>query len=255
MANLTWSRLRARLGSGTLGLLSALLIIYVAQLVLLRTPAGPFIEELYLSPHSVFRKGHVWQPFTYVWLHSPAEPFHLLFNGLVLFWFGPGLERIWGTRRFLRAYLIFAAGGALATLAWGLGAYAGLYFPADARAVHLGASGAIMGCAIAWGLVHANQPIHLLFIGQTRGIAIVWIFVGIEILRALSFARGLSVSSHVGGMLAAFVLCRGWWRPSMWVGLVRRGNLKRKKKSIERELRVISGGGQPRDPSDPKNWN
>jgi len=255
MPHPVWHRLRARLGPGTLGILAALLGIYIAQLVLLRTPAGPVIERLYLSPYEVFREGALWQPFTYVWLHSPAEPFHLLFNGLVLFWFGPALERIWGTRAFLRAYAIFAAGGAVATLAWGLVGYLGLIAPGAAQTAHLGASGAIMGVAIAWGLVHANQQIHLLFIGPTRGIAIVWIFVGIEILRALSFARGLSVSSHVGGMLAAFILCRGLWRPSRWTSLVRRGNLKRKKRSIEHELRVIRGGGKPRDPNDPKNWN
>lgn len=255
MANDVWLRLRARLGPMTLGILSALLAIYIAQLVLLRTPLAPFVDALYLTPYEVFREGKLWQPFTYIWLHAPSEPFHLLFNGLVLFWFGPDLERIWGPRRFLKAYLTFAAGGAAATLLWGAGAYFGAYAPNEAFAPHIGASGAIMGAAIAWGLVHANQPIHLLFIGQTRGIAIVWIFVGIEALRALSFQSGLSISSHVGGMLAAFVLVRGWWRPGRWLGLVRRGNLRRKKRSIENELRVISGGGRPRDPKDPKNWN
>jgi len=255
MANDIWHRMRARLGPGTLGLMAALLGIYVAQLILLRTPAGSLIEQLYLSPYAVFREGKLWQPFTYIWLHSPSDPFHLLFNGLILFWFAPALERIWGTRPFLRAYGIFAAGGAAATLLWGLGAYWGLYLPSAAMSVHIGASGAIMGVAIAWGLVHANQPINLLFIGQTRGIAIVWIFVGIEVLRALSFAQGVSITSHVGGMTAAFVLCRGLWKPSRWLAMMKRGNLKRKKRSIEHELRVISGGGRPRDPNDPKNWN
>lgn len=255
MASATWHRLRARLGPGTAGIMAALLAIYIAQLILLRTPAASTIEGLYLTPYEVFRQGAIWQPFTYIWLHAPSQPFHLLFNGLVLFWFGPTLERLWTTRRFLRAYGIFAAGGAAATLLWGLGSYLGLFDPGFAATPHLGASGAIMGVAIAWGLVHANQPIHLLFIGQTRGIAIVWIFVGIEVLRALSFSRGLSVTSHVGGMLAAFILCRGLWRPSRWFGWLRRGRLKRKKRSIEHELRVITGGGRPRDPKDPKNWN
>jgi membrane associated rhomboid family serine protease len=91
-------QLRRRLGPGTFGIMAALLGAWVAQQLLLLMGQSAFIQELYLQPYAVFRQGKVWQPFTYVWLHSPMSPFHLLMNGLFLFWFGPDLERLWGTR-------------------------------------------------------------------------------------------------------------------------------------------------------------
>ncbi len=253
-----WAQFKRRVGPANSGLIAGLLAIYVAQLVLLRTPAAEFVSGLYLVPFDVFRHGAIWQPFTYMWLHSPADPLHLVLNLLFIFMFGPQLEALWGSKRYLRAYMIFGLTGGLFTLVWGLWGYLGLLGPASEMAAmvpHVGASGATMGVAIAWGLVHANMPVRLLLIGETRGITLVWLLLGFEALRALSLGGGTSVSSHLGGITAAFVLCRGLWRPSRWRELWRRSQLRRKRRSVERDLRVIRGGSPDRDPRDPKNWN
>ena len=54
-----------------------------------------------------------WQPVTYMFLHSPLNPFHLVFNMLMLWMFGTPLERQWGTRTFLRYYFICGLGAAI----------------------------------------------------------------------------------------------------------------------------------------------
>ncbi len=49
--------------------------------------------------------GWLWQPFTYMWLHSPGSLMHILFNMFALWMFGGQLEAVWGSRRFLNFYL------------------------------------------------------------------------------------------------------------------------------------------------------
>ena len=57
-----------------------------------------------LRPADIFGRLHVWQPVTYMFLH--AGIFHILFNMLALWMFGVELEWRWGTRAFVRYYLI-----------------------------------------------------------------------------------------------------------------------------------------------------
>jgi membrane associated rhomboid family serine protease len=241
-------------GPITLRLLIALLVFYVGQLIALR--AGfTGIGLLYLRTDQVLNQGMIWQPFTSLWLHSPRDPSHLLFNGLWLYLFGTPLERWWGTKRYLWAYVIFGLSGALLTLFFGALTYldgpAALFGPLF-QVQTLGASGAVIGLTTAWGLVHANQRMRFLLLGEMTGLQFVYIIVGIQILYALSFSA-VSSTSHFGGIFAAWILCRGLWRPSAWKQWRRRGKLKRQRARVERELRILEGGGQNGD--DPEKWN
>ena len=55
-----------------------------------------------------------WTLLTYAFVHAGLG--HIFFNMLVLFFFGPPLEERWGSREFLKFYLVAAAGGALLAL-------------------------------------------------------------------------------------------------------------------------------------------
>ncbi|MEO1234063.1 MAG: rhomboid family intramembrane serine protease [Myxococcota bacterium] len=250
-------------------LIGANVALYVVQLILLRTPAAPVITEgLYLTPSHVYRQGFVWQLFTYGWFHDPMAPTHLLFNMLWLYLFGPEMDRWWGSRRFLRAYFIFiTAGGVLTVLA-------SLFFEAVGLNLtfpivpHLGASGGTLGITMAWGLVHSNRQLNLLLVGPMTGRTFVLLLVGFQILVALSFSN-TSATAHFGGLTAAFILCRGLWRPSRWKDLFEKQRLRMKKRRIEKELDTLQKGGTPREPppgwkvidgggappDDPKKWN
>lgn len=249
-----------------IALIVANVVAYVLQLVLLRTGASPVVEALYLTPEDVYRRGFVFQLFTYGWLHAPTNPMHLAFNMLWLWLFGNPMEAWWGRRRFLFAYGLFLVCGAALTVAVALlaetGALGGLLegFP---RTQHLGASGATIGITVAWGLVNSKQPMQFLLLGRMTGGTFVLLIVGFELLVALSFSS-TSSTAHFGGILGSVVLCRGLWRPSRWAELTRRFRLKRQKAALERKLaklkktpppnwRVIEGGKEK--PDDPKRWN
>lgn len=242
---------------------------YVLELLLLRTGAAGFVEALFLVPSDVYRRGFVWQIFTYGFLHAPSAPSHLLFNMLWLWLFGNQMEAWWGRRRFLRAYGLFILAGGLLTVLVGLLAETPLLkplLPAFPYSPHLGASGATLGITVAWGLTHANQEMHFFLLGRMKGSTFVLLVVGFELLVALSFSN-TSSTAHFGGIVAAFILCRGLWRPSRWQDLFRRQRLRRKRASIERELRILEGSkkepppgwkvidGGPKDGDDPKKWN
>jgi membrane associated rhomboid family serine protease len=218
-------------------------VAYVLELVLLR--AGfTFVADLFLIPAAVFERGHVWQPFTYVFLHAPEQPFHLIWNMLWLWMFGAPLERWWGAKRLVTAYAVCALSGAAFTLAVALlieTPVLGWLSSGFWTRPHVGASGAVMGLTIAWGIVFANEEMNMLFLGRMKGKTFVLIIVAIELLIALSF-DSTSSTSHFGGMIGAFVLCKGLWRPSRWGDSFRRWKLKRDRRRIERELRILEGG-------------
>ncbi len=222
------------------------------QLVLLRA-GQDWVQDLYLRPSGVFDHGRVWQPLTYIWLHLPTSPFHLVSNMFFLWMFGSTLEGWWGTKRFLIAYLIFAlGGGALTLLIGGLSTTSALapIMGAFWSKAHVGASGAVMGTTVAWGLVFADKEMHFFLLGRMKGRTFLLIIVAFELLVALSFDP-TSSTSHFGGMFAALVLVKGLWRPDRWRAIGRKAQLTRKKRKIESELQVIQGGKD----DDPKMWN
>ena len=251
-----------------LALIAANVIAYVLELVLLRTGAAWVVEALFLTPRDVYQRGFVWQLLTYGWFHAPSAPGHLLLNMLWLWLFGNQMEAWWGRRRFLKAYVFFLLCGGLLTVAVGLLAETpvlGGIFPGFPSAPHLGASGATLGITVAWGLTHAHREMQFFLLGRMKGSTFVALIVGIELLVALSFSN-TSSTAHFGGIVGAFILCRGLWRPSKWKEMVRRWRLQRTRSSLERELKnlqgksnpppgwkVIDGGSKP--PDDPKKWN
>ena len=91
--------------------------------------------------------GEIWRLWTVTLVHAPIQqmPLHLLFNMYALYLAGPFVERLYGRTRFLALYLACAAGGSLASFAFGDAPYG------------VGASGAIFGL---FGLLIAVQYVH-----------------------------------------------------------------------------------------------
>lgn len=244
-----------RPGKAVIGLLAANFVFYVIELILLRANVA-FIQDLTLSPSGVFDHGRVWQPLTYIWLHDFERPTHLVFNLLWLWMFGSPLEQWWGSRRLLWAYFVFGLAGGALTLLVGLltrteafGPLLGAFWTKQ----HMGASGAVMGLTVAWGIVHADRTMNFLFLGEMKGRTFLWIIIAFELLVALSFDP-VSSTSHFGGMIAAFIMCKGLWRPERIKESFRRFQLQRQRRKIESELRVIQGGKDaPKKTPPPKN--
>ena len=65
-------------------------------------------------PADVIERRWLWQPVTYMFMH--AGPAHILFNMLGVWMFGVELERLWGTKFFVRYYAVTGIGAAITTI-------------------------------------------------------------------------------------------------------------------------------------------
>lgn len=110
MAEPSRPRSRSLLGGILTPVVRALLLslvgVYALELIALYWLERPdLVARLWLVPEDV-GAGRVWQLLTYMWLHDPFSPWHLLLNAFGLYMFGGFLERRWGGRAFLRFYLL-----------------------------------------------------------------------------------------------------------------------------------------------------
>jgi membrane associated rhomboid family serine protease len=151
-----------------------------------------------VSPAGFFG-GRVWEPFTYMWLHAGLA--HVFFNMFALWMFGPPLEAVWGSQRFLRFYLICGVGAGFLIVLWNL--VTGQYYVPT-----LGASGAIYGVLAAFSLSWPDRTIMLLF--PPMPVKAIW-FIPILFLLQLALGGGGNTShiGHLGGVLVAATLLRG----------------------------------------------
>ena len=79
-------------------------------------------------PAAVVERFWIWQPVTYMFMH--AGPTHILFNMLGIWMFGVELERLWGTKFFVRYYAVTGIGAAITTIVVA-------FLPFEATARHL----------------------------------------------------------------------------------------------------------------------
>ena len=98
-------------------------LIWANVAVFLLTAISPsvltwFVNLFGLMPARVVTQLWIWQPFTYLFLHGDVG--HILINMLILWMFGVQLERLWGSRFFLRYYFVTGGGAGLCTIAAGL---------------------------------------------------------------------------------------------------------------------------------------
>ena len=151
-----------------------------------------------LIPADVWQEGRVWQLFTYMFLHR--DVWHLLFNMLALWMFGMDLERDWGAKRFLKYYFLCGVGAGLCVLLVGL-----FLRPAEALASTLGASGAIYGLLLAFGVLYADRIILMMLLVPMKAKYAVMIWGAIAFIGFWTPGSGVSHVAHLGGMLFGYV--------------------------------------------------
>ena len=146
--------------------------------------------------------GHLWlwQFFTYMFLHSTTDPWHLIFNILGLWMFGSEVERILGVRRFLTLYFtagIFAGICCCVFTPW---------------TPILGASGAIFAIEVAFAMYFPNTTVIFYFF-PVKAKYLVMIFAGITIFNCV-VPKGGNVAhfAHLGGLVYGFLFVRYSYR-------------------------------------------
>ncbi len=144
-----------------------------------------------------FIRGAIWQPLTYMFLHGGIG--HFFWNMLLLFFFASEVERVLGTRRFLRFY--FASG-----------AFAGLCALMIPSLPTIGASGACLAVLTAFALYFPDARLFLFplpFLIKAKYVAIA--LGGFTVLRLLAGGRpGVSDWGHLGGIAYALFYVKMW---------------------------------------------
>ena len=149
-----------------------------------------------------------WRLITYQFLHETSGFGHIFINMLALFFFGPMLERLWGSKRFLIFYLICGATG-------------GVVYPVLANIGWLdkgplvGASGSILGILAAGAILFPHLRVYVWGIFPVRLMVLAIIFAAIAILTLLQpnqFNNAGGQAAHLGGMAAGalYVVSQSW---------------------------------------------
>ncbi|MBS1858350.1 MAG: rhomboid family intramembrane serine protease [Acidobacteria bacterium] len=224
-----------------------LLIVNTAVFVLTGLLGPRFASDiriLELAPVAVVFHFAIWQLVTYLFLHGGI--WHLVFNMLTLWMFGTPLEQDWGTRRFLKYYFICGIGAGLCDV--GLNAAIGNWGTAT-----IGASGAIYGLLLAYGVCYPDQTVLMGFLFPIRAKYMVMIYAAIELWMSFSVNTGVSNIAHLGGMAVGFVylksgMARRRRKPLLpdWSGAYRQWKLQRAKKKFQVYMKKHGGpGGGP----------
>lgn len=152
-----------------------------------------------LVPAQVLLSGCIWQPVTYMFLHGGF--FHILFNMFALWMFGITLESDWGTKRFLQYYFLCGIGAALCVIAVSIPAHETMFRT-------IGASGAVYGLLLAFGVLYPDTPILFSFLIPIKAKYFVMIYGAIEFMSSFVPGSGVSHIAHLGGMLFGFVFLK-----------------------------------------------
>jgi membrane associated rhomboid family serine protease len=209
---------------------------------------GDVFEWFGFVPLRFFHDFWLWQAFTYMFVHS-ENVFHILFNMLLLWWLGAELEVYWGRRFFLFYYLTCGVGAALVYLACVMGYYfvsgnvAPLAFPV------VGASGAIFGLILAYGLLFGERVVYFLMIFPMKAKHFVMIIGGVELMNLLSqgFSSQISNLAHLGGIVTGYIILKMGPR-------IRDFMVRRQTKAHGRRLKLVVDN-QNQKTGGPKYWN
>jgi membrane associated rhomboid family serine protease len=165
-------------------------------------PWGP--DQIFQTAHGVASIGfRPWQLVTYAFMHGGWT--HILFNMFALFMFGGAIERTFGRAHYIIYYFVCAIVAALAQLIvvqW----FTHGFYPT------LGASGAIFGLLLAFGMLYPHEKMMLIFLPVpmpawlfVTGYAAVELFMGVTGTQA-----GVAHFAHLGGMVGGIVLIQYW---------------------------------------------
>lgn len=225
-----------------------IIINFIVWLAMLVIPVRMFDFMRYGALHYITAPDfNPIQLVTYMFMHSTTNFAHILFNMFTLFMFGITLERVLGGPKFLFYYLSCGIGAALVqeavwALTWegdAVKALANLYnvdYPEMRDAIQrvmagepignirenisafqnymltIGASGAVYGVLLAFGMIFPNRELYMMFIPIP--VKAKWMVIGyglIELLIGLS-SPGSTVAhfAHLGGMIFGFIMIWYW---------------------------------------------
>jgi membrane associated rhomboid family serine protease len=204
----------ARLSPVVKWLLIANLGIFILDYLVLPAVLGSKVDRFHAPPllkwgafsiRSALLELRIWEFVTFQFLHASLG--HVLFNSIGLYFFGPWMERWWGSGKFLLFYLLCGVSGAafftLLTLLHVL--------PGGMESALVGASAGIYGIFIGVAVIAPDLRVALLFPPvelSMRQLAIVLLLIATgAILLSLGGNEG-GEAGHLGGAILGFIMVR-----------------------------------------------
>ena len=210
---------------------------------------GPLVGWLSFIPHQAIFEFQIWRFATYMFLHG--DFWHIGFNMFALWMFGTQVEARWGRRNFLIYFFVCGLGGAIVYGIFNL-------FGMETFIPMFGASGAVMGVLLAYGMTFPNSIILFMFIIPMKAKYFVILLALID-LWSIPGGGSIAHLAHLGGMLAGFIFLR-LTIPSLGAGIGLSGSGQGglggawKRYQTRRKMRVVRprdnsnrGNGRPRD--------
>ena len=174
-------------------------------------PASPFFKP--------------WQIVSHIFMHGNFG--HLLFNMYSLWMFGSVLEQLWGPKKFLLYYLVTGLGAAALHMGVQWIEASSLVSKINENGVEamqaltryrmlmntptVGASGAVYGILLAYGMLFPNNELRIIFLPiALKAKYFVIIFAVIELVLGLVGGGNIAHFAHLGGMIFGFILVRYW---------------------------------------------
>jgi membrane associated rhomboid family serine protease len=179
----------AKQAPGVMAILGINVVVFVFQQLV------PDLTNRFAMNPIAIASGEWWRLFTPMIVHSPDFAFHIVMNSLVLFIFGPVVERAFGTMRFVVMYVIAGFVGSVAS-----------YNFSEPFVRGVGASGAIFGMAGVLLVYLFNRRQSSFVYGEMRN---VMFFIGINLVIGFSIS-GIDYWAHIGGLLGGMALGFGF---------------------------------------------
>jgi membrane associated rhomboid family serine protease len=142
-----------------------------------------------------------YQLFTYMFVHG--DFMHLFFNMLAFAFIAPIVESYWGPKRFTTFFLVTGIGAGIfnivVTWLFGVGAFGTM----------VGASGALYGVLMAFGMLFPNMEVMLLIPPiPIKAKYLVFLLGGLTFL--MDRSGTVAHFTHLGGVIFAFILIKAW---------------------------------------------
>jgi len=155
-----------------------------------------------VRPYFMWQLGHIWEPFSYMWLHAGLG--HILMNMFMLWMFGSQVALAWGAKKFLRFYLICGVGAGFIIATW---PYLIMNLSPNALKIGtVGASGALYGVLLAYSMIWPDRVIALIF--PPIAFRAIWLIPGMFLMTIVFGGGGISHIGYLGGVLMGWLYLR-----------------------------------------------
>lgn len=202
---------QSRVPSLTRAVRTIILINLVLYIVQHFAPEG-YLKIFGLVPAYVLGRAWIWQLGTYMFLHGGL--FHIFFNMLFLWMMGSELERYWGSREFVKYYMVTGVGAGVINV---------LVQPHSTVPI-IGASGAVFGLIIAFALAFPDRELLLYFFIRIKAKHFAVLVGLLELISLFALPNaGIARFAHLGGIVVGYFYLRWerysyplkcWWRKS-----------------------------------------